>query len=265
MPPEGRDGATAVRVAALYDIHGNLPALEAVLDELRAHPVDLILVGGDVLPGPFPRASLEALYALSTPVRFIHGNGESAVLALREGRAVEGIPESALEVIRWVAGELSDEEAEDLASWPSTEWIDMPGLGRVCFCHATPRSDDEIFTKDTPDEAVASAISDADARLIVCGHTHMPFDRTVAGVRIVNAGSVGMPFGEPGAYWLLLTGDPTAPAVDLRRAVYDLDSAASRVRASPYPDAEGFAQGSVLEPPDAEEMLALFERVAIRG
>lgn len=251
-----------MRIAAVYDIHGNLPALEAVLGEIRRAGVDLVVVGGDVLPGPFPSESLTALWSLPIPVRFIAGNGERDVLALREGRDVRGVPESALESMRWVAENLSSEEADALASWPPTERVEIAGLGAVLFCHATPRSDREIFTRITPEEALAPHFADVDADVVVCGHTHMPFERTVRGVRVVNAGSVGMPFGEPGAYWLLLTSGSRASAIDLRRTPYDVEQAARRIGATAYPDAEGFAARNVLEPPGEEAMLALFERAA---
>src|SRR5215475_12254137 len=75
-------GRSIMRVAALYDIHGNLPALEAVLEELRQANVDQIVVGGDVVPGPMPRESLQRLLDLNRRVHFLHGNGELAMLAL---------------------------------------------------------------------------------------------------------------------------------------------------------------------------------------
>ena len=125
----------------------------------------------------------------------------------------------------------------------------------VLFCHATPRSDTEIFTSLTPDDRLLPAFAGIDAALAVCGHTHMPFDRTVGGVRVVNAGSVGMPFGLPGADWLLL-----GPGVEPRHTDYDLEAAAARVRATAYPQAEEFAARSVLRPPSEDEALALFAR-----
>lgn len=93
---------------------------------------------------------------------------------------------------------------------------------------------------------------------MICGHTHMQFDRQIGGTRIVNAGSVGMPFGEPGAYWLSLD-----PGVELRHTHYDLMAAADRVRATDYPQADDFAESNVLRPPSEAEMLDLFERSAL--
>ncbi len=101
-----------MRVAARYDIHGNLPALEAVLRDVREASVDRIVVGGDVLPGPMPRETPAALEHLDRPVRFIRGNGEREVLAAREGVHTGAVPERFREVMRWVGAQLSDEQAQ---------------------------------------------------------------------------------------------------------------------------------------------------------
>jgi hypothetical protein len=88
----------------------------------------------------------------------------------------------------------------------------------------------------------------------------MPFDRTIGRTRVVNAGSVGMPFGEPGADWLLL-----GPAIELRHTAYDLEAAARAIRQTAYPDAETFAARSVLNPPSEAQMLEIFSRGELRG
>lgn len=239
-----------MRVAVLYDIHGNLPALEAVLREVRDAAVDRVVVGGDVIPGPMPGEAIDALTGLDLPVAFIQGNGEREVLAQPTG----SVPERFREVMRWVGAQLSPEQADRLARWPQTFQLSVSGVGEVLFCHATPRSDTEIFTRLTPEADLVPLFGSAVAPLVVCGHTHMQFDREVGGKRVVNAGSVGMPFGSPGAYWLLL-----GPDVELRRTEYDLAEAANRIRATDYPQAEEFAANNVLEPPSEEEMLAVLE------
>jgi diadenosine tetraphosphatase ApaH/serine/threonine PP2A family protein phosphatase len=129
----------------------------------------------------------------------------------------------------------------------------------VLFCHATPRNDSEIFTRLTPDDVLAPVFSGVAADLVVCGHTHVQFDRQVGATRVVNAGSVGMPFGEPGAYWLLL-----GRGVELRRTAYDLNRAADRIRATEYPHAADFAAHNVLAPPSESAMIESFEKVALR-
>lgn len=247
------------RVAALYDIHGNLPALEAVLAEVSQASVDAVVIGGDVVPGPMPRECLAAIAALEVPVHALSGNGERGVVTLRADGGVEGVPEQAVEALRWVSRVLPVQDVERLSGWPATRRLAIDGLGDVLFCHATPTSDTDIFTKETPAEQLLPLFEAVGAPLVVCGHTHMQFDRMVGGTRVVNAGSVGMPFGEPGACWLLL-----GPEVELRRTSYDLDAAAARIRRTPYPQAAAFAEQHVLAPPPEAVMLERFERSAVR-
>lgn len=228
-----------MRVAAIYDIHGNLPALEAVLEDVRRAGVDQVVVGGDVLPGPMPRETLARLLELDIPVQFIQGNGEREALAHRAGRELTTVPEAFREIVRWSAEQLHAEHERVLAGWPATL-----RLGEVLFCHATPRNDTEIFTRLTPEDRLLPVFEGLGVPMVVCGHTHVQFDRMIGGVRVVNAGSVGMPFGEPGAYWLLL-----APGVELRRTPYDLARAAALIRDTGYPhDLHDFA-AHVLQPP----------------
>jgi predicted phosphodiesterase len=249
-----------VRVAALYDIHGNLPALEAVLDEVRRSGVDQVVVGGDVFPGPMPRESLASLRALGVPTLFIRGNGDREVRAQMRGIETEFFrraPESVRAPIRWTAQQLADTCEAMLAGWPADTRLPIEGPGDVLFCHATPRNDTECFTRETPDDRLASVFDGVGASTVVCGHTHMPFDRRIGPIRVINAGSVGMPFGDPGAYWLLL-----GPDVQLRVTPYDVAAAAERIRQTDYPDADGFATRHVLHPPSETEMLQAFARAA---
>lgn len=243
-----------MRVAALYDIHGNLPALEAVLRDVHDAGVDRLVVGGDVLPGPMPRESLAALQALDLPVEFIHGNGDRETIA-----PTGAVPEMYRESVQWNADQLGPEDVRLLAAWPLTIRLSIEGIGDVLFCHATPRNDTEIFTRQTPDGPLLPIFGGLGVALAVCGHTHMQFDRRVGSVRVVNAGSVGMPFGDPGAYWLLL-----GPGVDLRFTSYDLAAAAERIRATEYPKADEFAERNVLHPLSAQDILAAFAAAELK-
>ena len=248
-----------MRVAAIYDIHGNLPALEAVLEEIRLAEVDQIVVGGDVLPGPMPRETLACLKNLDTPMQFIQGNGEAAVLAQMAGKDTDAVPEQAREAVRWVAQQLDSEHKRFLDSWPKTVRVDLPGLGEVLFCHATPRNNTEIFSRFTPEDRLLPIFEGLNVPVVICGHTHMQFDRTIGGTRIVNAGSVGMPFGESGAYWLLL-----GPNIELRHTAYNLTKAAAHIRETNYPQAQNFADHNILDPPSEEEMLKVFTRAELK-
>ena len=216
-----------MRVAALYDIHGHLPALEAVLAEVDATGVDMILVGGDFATGPMGAETTDLLRSRSAQARFIRGNAERELWApgpVREG----GPPPESLE---WARSQLGEERIRFLRSLPETVTVDVRGLGAVLFCHATPWSDEDIVTELTPDDRLRGVLAGIDERVVVCGHTHVQFDRSVGGVRLVNAGSVGMPYEDaPGAYWALL-----GPEVELRCTRFDAEEAAARIAASGYP------------------------------
>ncbi len=178
-------------IATLYDVHGNLAALEAVLAEV---PEDAtIVVGGDVcLVGDQPGETLERLRALGDRVVWVRGNTDRELMQGEEYQA----PNELLEETR---SKLTSEQIEFLYALPATVQIDD-----VLYVHASPRNDSDIFTERTPEERIAFLFEDVDADVVVCGHTHMQFDRTIAGTRVVNSGSVGAPFEEkPGAYWML--------------------------------------------------------------
>ena len=168
------------------------------------------------------------------------------------------VPDAVRPILQWTGEQLSAGERALIADWAATRRVTSSGLGDVLFCHATPRNDTDIFTRLTPDERLVPVFGGLDVPLVVCGHTHMPFDRTIGPVRVVNAGSVGMPFGEPGADWLLL-----GPGVEPRHTSYDLARAADRIRASAYPQAEEFAAKYVLQPPSEAAMLAAFSRAQL--
>ena len=180
-----------MRIATLYDVHGNLPALEAVLAEI---PDDAtIVVGGDVVAGGAqPSETLERLRALGDRVVWIRGNADRELTPGEPALAPPGMLDATREA-------LTREQIEFLYTLPPTAQID-----RVLFCHATPRNDVDIFTERTPDDRLAEIFADVDADVVVCGHTHMQFERSIAGKRVINSGSVGMPYeNEPGAYWTL--------------------------------------------------------------
>jgi len=128
----------------------------------------------------------------------------------------------------------------------------------VLFCHATPQNENDIFTRSTPEDLLLPLFEVLDAAIVVCGHTHMQFDRMIGHTRVVNADSVGMPFGQPRADWILL-----GPDIQFRHTPYDLVNAADRVRNTNYPEAEDFAARYILNPPTEQEMLEIFTRVEL--
>ena len=247
-----------MRIAALFDIHGNVPALDAVLEDVRRAGAERVVVGGDVLPGPMPQEVFSRLRHLEIPVDYIYGNGEIAVLEQIAGRVPERVPERYRPIIAWTAGQMDAEDRHLIAGWPKTCALKIDGLGEVLFCHATPQNENDIFTKLTPEDRLLPLFEGLTASVVVCGHTHMQFDRTVGPVRVVNAGSVGMPFGAPGADWLLL-----GPGAELRHTEYDLNDAARQIRETAYPWPDGdFAGRYILKPPTLEEMLAIYSQVS---
>ncbi len=223
-----------MKVAALYDVHGNVHALEAVLVEVEREGVDAIVYGGDVLYGPFPVETLEL--ARSVEATWIRGN-------------CERIPIEGGDHGRWVYEQLPAAEWEELAALPIS--LELDG---VCYCHATPTDDMPAITDATPDERLEELLAGTDARLVVGGHTHMQQRRG----RYANAGSVGMPYEDrPGAYWAIVAPEIEGD-VEHRRTEYDYERAAAAIRSTSYPIAEELAAENVLTVPSRAEAIASF-------
>jgi predicted phosphodiesterase len=233
---------SATRVAALYDVHGNLPALEAVL--AQAGDAQLVF-GGDMAAGPLPAETLDRIMGMDAI--WIRGNADRELLSGPSGGLID----------EWVVGQLEDRHREFIAGLPEQVELDVEGVGRVLFCHGSPRSDEEMILKTTPDAWLREMVAGVQADLVVCGHTHMQFDRSVDGRRVVNAGSVGLAYGAPGAHWLRL-----GPGIEHMRTPYDNESFADRVKTLEWPLAERFAEENIRSFPSEEESLDFFERVA---
>ena len=238
-----------MRVLALYDVHGNIDALEAVLADPRAADVDAVVVGGDAVPGPFAAETLDRLEALDLPVHWIRGNGEREV-ATAVGA---GPPPDDDVVARYAAlsaAALGDERSLALGELPLT--VELDG---VLFCHATPRSDEEILTRLSPAERWAQALDGVASRLMVAGHTHQQDDRLVGGVRFMNAGSVGLPYeGDAAARWALV--DRRAP--ELMQTPYDAAAAGRRMLEAGWPDRQS-VEAALIDPVDPMVVTRLFE------
>jgi predicted phosphodiesterase len=250
-----------MRVAALYDMHRNLPALRAVLAEVAREDVDVIVVGGDVAAGPLPSETLDELMALGERARFVRGNADREVVdAYDQGRREpEAASGPAARMDAFAASRISRGQRDFLAGFAAGVVLDVDGLGAALFCHGSPRSDTQIITPLTGAERLQDIIADVDQPTIVCGHTHRQFDRCLDRWRIINAGSVGVPYeGRAGAYWALL-----GPGAVLRRTAYDREAAMSELRAGGFPDLDDMLQDSQLTPGDADEISDAFERRAL--
>jgi predicted phosphodiesterase len=252
-----------VRVAALYDIHGNAVALHAVLAELaeleREH-VDLVVIGGDVVPGPLPVQTIELLRSLQDRAVFVRGNTDRWVVEAFDSLAPTASEERPVRrpAAAWTATTIEREQRDFLASFDERAVIEVDGLGATLFCHGSPRSDEEMLTALTPEHRWLPILAGVEQRVVVCGHTHAQFDRSLGRWRVVNAGSVGMPYeGRPGAYWTLL-----GPDVERRRTDYDIQAAEAELRAGGWPGVDDFLRDSLLEPADPLAVAKSFERQA---
>lgn len=237
-------------VAVLADIHGNLPALEAVLAEPDVVTADRVVLLGDIALGPMPAESLDLLASLEKRAVWVHGNCEREAVTAYDGDWLAG-PNA--DAARATAALLDPHHRDLIDGLPLTVTLDVGGVGPALFCHATPRRDDEVVLVDSAMPVWRRALAGVRQPLVVLGHTHMPFDRLVDGRRVVNPGSVGMSYGAPGACWALL-----GPTVQLRRTAYDVEAAAGRIRAGGHPDAAAWAQDYLLSPPGDAAALETF-------
>jgi putative phosphoesterase len=252
-----------MRVAALCDVHANLPALEAVLGDVEREGVDAVVFGGDVAAGPLPLETVEALMALGPRARFVRGNADREIVeAFDEGRTrIEAEEDQVQRVAAFAAGRLARRHRDFLAGFADTIELELEGLGATLFCHGSPRSDTEILTAVTSQERLRDVLRDVEQPVVVGGHTHRQFDRRADHARVVNAGSVGLPYeGRAGAYWALL-----GPGVDLRRTDYDLERALLVLRAGGFPDLDEMLKESLTDPADPDWVAEFFERQAKGG
>ena len=243
------------RVAALADVHGNAPALQAVLAEVELAEPDLIVFCGDLTWGSLPLETLALVRALEIPARFVCGNADRALLELRNGDV-----EKPSERARWMLEQHRDGDLDFADSFEPYVSIEIDGLGATCLCHGSPRSDEECVTERTPAERVREFMAGVDERVVVTAHIHVRYDRQVDGIRLLSPGSVGLPYeGERGAYWALLGAD-----VEFRRTEYDVEAAVAQMRATDDPRVEQIVE-MMLEPPPRDDAIEHAERLQFSG
>jgi predicted phosphodiesterase len=233
-----------VRVAALADVHGNAPALEAVLADVEAERPDLIVFCGDVTWGPLPAETYELVRGLNALL--VRGNAERALFEPQES-----------ERARWIVDRHGAELLKFARGFADHHVVDVDGLGATRFVHGSPRSDEECVTVETPPERVREFLDGVPQSALVTAHTHVGYARELDGVCLLNPGSVGLPYeGRPGAYWALL-----GPGIEHRRTEYDLEAALERMGAAGLPGWDEYAQLLVAPPTPAEVIADAEERV----
>jgi len=237
-----------VRVAALADVHGNAPALEAVLAEVARARVDLIVFCGDLTWGPLPNETLAVVRAIELPLAFVRGNADRSVGVVLDERGT------------WMAAQHDGEATRFVNGFDAAVVVDVDGLGPTRFVHGSPRSDEECVTPRTPAERVREFMAGVPERVVVTAHVHVSYDRLVAGVRLVGPGSVGRPYeGERGARWALL-----GPGLELRRTDYDHEATAEHYSASGLPAVEEDVR-LLLDPISREEAIGYAEERVFAG
>ena len=247
-----------MRVAVLADIHGNLPALEAVLRDVEAAGADVIVLNGDIADGPMPAQTLDRLEELGERAIWVRGNTDRSLAAAFDGTfQPSGLPANPpADYFTWCATRIGQAHRDRLASMPLKVTLDVDGLGPVAFCHGTARDDNEFILIDSPIVHFQAAFAGITEQTVVVGHTHMPFDRLADTRRFLNPGSVGLQYGHAGAGWALL-----GPDVVLRRTLYDTQAAAATLlaNASNLPGIEFFT-ANMADPASDTEAMAAFTR-----
>jgi predicted phosphodiesterase len=244
-----------MRVAALADVHGNAPALAGVLEEVEREWPDLVVFCGDLTWGSLPQETLALVRSLEIPGRFVRGNAERALGELRDGASEQPTPRE-----RWMLAHHREEDLAFLTGFEPTVTVDIDGLGPTCFCHGSPRSDEECITERTPVERVREFMSGRDEKIVATAHVHLQYDRAVDGIRLFGPGSVGLPY-ESGrcAYWALL-----GPEIELRRTEYDVEAAVALMRATDDPSVEQIVE-LMLSPPSRDDVIEDAERRVFAG
>lgn len=244
-----------MRVAVLADVHGNAPALEAVLAEVAREQPDRIVFLGDLTWGSFPAETLALVAPLADQAVFIRGNAERDLVAF-----YDTLEDDSSERVRWMVSRHTPEARDFLAGFRDSAVLELDGLGTALFCHGSPRSVEELVTEATPEDRMGELLAGVDEDVLVTAHTHVRYDRRVLDKRTLNPGSVGRPYeGSPGAFWALL-----GPDVDFRGTEYDVEATVARMRAAGEPRVEEMIE-LLLRPHSREEAIEHAEGVRFSG
>lgn len=213
-----------MKIAALYDIHGNYHALKAVLEEIEQENVDTVVIGGDLAWGPQPKETLDLLMKYKNEFLFVQGNADREVVG-QHGKE-EGCSEFVAILNEWCFNQLTYEQTEFMGNLPFSQKLNLGTLGNALFVHGSPNSDEEAIRFNTPEDEVYKMINGVEESIIICGHTHIQFDRSIRNKRVVNAGSVGLQSKADGACWLLIDETPILKVTkyDKKKATFDISN-----------------------------------------
>jgi len=227
----------SARVAVLSDVHGNLAALEAVRKAIKREKPDAVIVAGDhVMNGPDPAGVVDALREMETSgATIVQGNTDVAVVDFDYSAAfpwfTDGIPDTYLAAAEWAHDELGDDRVGWLRRLPSERRLMLDDT-MVLACHASPGSQTQGFDTQLDPSVMLERISRTDARVICCGHTHLPEVRDLGWKLIVNDGSAGYVFdGDPTASWALVEIDGDEIRTEIRRSEFDTMAVANAISA----------------------------------
>ncbi len=248
---------SARAVAVIADVHGNVPALAAVIDEIKRAGVDLVVSCGDLTWGSLPEGTVQLARALSSEVEclFIRGNAERALLEMAAGDLAD---RSEREL--WMLDRHGDAELEFIRGFVPSAVVAVEGLGSIRFCHGSPAHDEDCITPIMPDDRLRPMVGSIEERIVASAHIHVQFDRDLGWIRSLNPGSVGLPYeGRQGAFWATL-----GPRVELRSTAYDVSETCRRYQLTDDPSADRMAE-ALLAPTAREEAIAYAEQVQRSG
>lgn len=230
------------RLITLSDVHGNAVALEAVRKAIRKEKPDLVAVAGDhVLNGPDPAGAVDLLREMEADgAAIVSGNTDIAVADFDYAAAfpwmIDGVPETFRAAAEWAHDALGDERLAWLRRLPAERRLRAEDGTMILICHASPGSQTAGFDRELDPNVVVELVSGTDARVIACGHTHIPEVRDLGWKIVVNDGSAGYVFdGDPTASWARIDIDDGGVVAEIMRTEFDALAVANAISARGLP------------------------------